>query len=271
MLLRRLNDKGGDWDRRNRLKVYEGVAALAARDFAGAAALLLDSVATFTAHEVASYDGFVFLAVLAALKTLDRVALKRRVVDSPDVLASLDAVPHLGALLASLYECRYRDFFAALTDIYPAIVRCRYTSAHAPYFLREMRIAAYTQFLTSYKRCVRSLAEGDGRAPPTPRTRHGAPAAATSPALPPPPSYTLTRRSVTIAGMSRTFGVTPAFLDAELSRFIASGRIAAKIDAVAGIIETSRPDAKNVQFQQVIKIGDAILNKVQKLSRAAAL
>jgi hypothetical protein len=44
-----------------------------------------------------------------------------------------------------------------------------------------------------------------------------------------------------------------------------------RIDAVAGIIETSRPDAKNAQYLQVIKLGDAVLNKVQKLSRSAAL
>jgi 26S proteasome regulatory subunit N7 len=71
--------------------------------------------------------------------------------------------------------------------------------------------------------------------------------------------------------MSRVFGVTPAFLDGELSRFIASGRIAAKIDAVAGIIETVRPDPKNAQYAQVLKLGDALLAKTQKLARAAAL
>lgn len=224
----RLNDKGGDWDRRNRLKVYEGLACVAARDFASAADLLLDSLATFTAHEVTSYEQLVFLAVLSGLKTLERTALKRRVVDSPDVLSSIGDAPHLGALLNALYDCRYAAFFAALVDVYPAVARNRYAAPHAPYLLRELRIAAYAQFLQSYK-------------------------------------------SVTVAGMARAFGVTPPFLDAELARFIAAGRIAAKIDAVAGIIETSRPDAKNAQYLQVIKLGDAVLNKVQKLSRSAAL
>lgn len=77
--------------------------------------------------------------------------------------------------------------------------------------------------------------------------------------------------SVTMAGMARTFGVGVDFLDAELSRFISSGRINAKIDAVAGIIETTRPDAKNAQYHAVIKNGDVLLNKVQKLSRVVAL
>ena len=35
----------------------------------------------------------------------------------------------------------------------------------------------------------------------------------------------------------------------ELSRFIASGRLSAKIDKVGGVVETSRPDTKNAQYQ----------------------
>jgi len=71
--------------------------------------------------------------------------------------------------------------------------------------------------------------------------------------------------------MARTFGVSAPFLDSELSRFIAAGRINAKIDAVAGIIETTRPDAKIAQYHAVIKHGDALLNKIQKLSRVVAV
>ena len=35
----------------------------------------------------------------------------------------------------------------------------------------------------------------------------------------------------------------------ELSRFIAAGRLHAKIDKVGGIVETNRPDSKNYQYQ----------------------
>lgn len=38
---------GGDWERKNRLRVYEAVFLLATRDLARAASLLLDSIATF--------------------------------------------------------------------------------------------------------------------------------------------------------------------------------------------------------------------------------
>ena len=42
--------EGGDWEHKNRLKVYEAIFLLATRDFAGAARQLLDSVATFTSY-----------------------------------------------------------------------------------------------------------------------------------------------------------------------------------------------------------------------------
>lgn len=53
----------------------------------------------------------------------------------------------------------------------------------------------------------------------------------------------------------------------ELSTFIATGRLHCKIDRVGGIVETNRPDLKNAQFNSVIKQGDLLLTRVQKLSR----
>lgn len=129
--------------------------------------------------------------MLAALKAVDRPALKKKVIDSPDVLSAIGDVPHLAGVLNAFYEGRYRDLFAGLTALYPSVARDRYLARHAPHWLREMRLRAYVQFLESYK-------------------------------------------SVTLVGMAAAFGVTPPFLDAELSRFIAGGRLNAKLDAVAG-------------------------------------
>ena len=81
--------------------------------------------------------------------------------------------------------------------------------------------------------------------------------------------------------MAQAFGVSTTFIDKELASFITAGRIHAKIDKgkipmghrhlrkylVNGIIETNRPDEKNRQYQSVIKKGDLLLNRVQKLSR----
>ena len=41
------------------------------------------------------------------------------------------------------------------------------------------------------------------------------------------------------------------YFSRELSRFIAAGRLHAKIDKVGGIVETNRPDSKNYQYQVI--------------------
>jgi len=78
-------------------------------------------------------------------------------------------------------------------------------------------------------------------------------------------------RSVQIESMANAFGVTMEFLDKELSRFIASGRLHCKIDKVGGVVETNRTDSKNSQYQATIKSGDHLLNRIQKLSRVINL
>ncbi|GFP98179.1 26S proteasome non-ATPase regulatory subunit 6 homolog [Phtheirospermum japonicum] len=78
-------------------------------------------------------------------------------------------------------------------------------------------------------------------------------------------------KSVTIEAMARAFGVTVDFIDLELCRFIAAGKLHCKIDKVAGVLETNRPDGKNALYQSAIKEGDFLLNRIQKLSRVIDL
>ena len=75
-------------------------------------------------------------------------------------------------------------------------------------------------------------------------------------------------KSVTIQNMASAFGVSSDFLDVELSDFIYSGKLNCKIDKVSGVIESNRPNHKVELFNQTIKQGDALLNRVQKLARA---
>jgi 26S proteasome regulatory subunit N7 len=67
----------------------------------------------------------------------------------------------------------------------------RLLAPHYRYYVREMRIKAYTQLLESYS-------------------------------------------SLTLKYMADSFGVTEPFVDQELHRFIAAGRLHCKIDKVAG-------------------------------------
>lgn len=95
----KLVDEGGDWDRRNRLKVYKGIQLVGVRDFKvctvevntcyeayaiqAAGELLLDAISTFTATELLSYNDFVALTVIAGTISLGRVELKKKVCHSP--------------------------------------------------------------------------------------------------------------------------------------------------------------------------------------------
>jgi 26S proteasome regulatory subunit N7 len=74
-----LIDEGGDWDRRNRLKVYEGCYRILSRDFKKASKLFQESVATFTATELMSYNKMIFYCVVTCVLNLPRVELKKKV------------------------------------------------------------------------------------------------------------------------------------------------------------------------------------------------
>lgn len=61
--------------------------------------------------ELFSYETCIFYTVLTAIPTLDRVSLKAKVVDAPEILTVIDTIPNLNTFLNALYECRYADFF----------------------------------------------------------------------------------------------------------------------------------------------------------------
>lgn len=84
-----LVESGGDWDRRNRLKAYEGLYLLTVRSYNLAAPLLLDSLSTFTSYELCTYSNLVIYAVLAGSVSLKRVDFKSKVVDAPEIKAIL--------------------------------------------------------------------------------------------------------------------------------------------------------------------------------------
>ncbi|KAL0650747.1 hypothetical protein Bca4012_093438 [Brassica carinata] len=112
-----LFEEGGDWERKNRLKVYEGLYCMSTRNFKKAASLFLDSISTFTTYEIFPYETFIFYTVLTSIITLDRVSLKQKVVDAPEILTVLGKIPFLSEFLNSLYECQYKAFFSAFAGM----------------------------------------------------------------------------------------------------------------------------------------------------------
>ncbi|TPX35310.1 hypothetical protein SmJEL517_g02317 [Synchytrium microbalum] len=146
-----LIEEGGDWDRRNRLKVYEGIHRMSVRDFKGAVNLLLDSLATFTSTELMEYKDFVKYTVLTATITLPRPELKKKVINAPEVLEVIHEIPHLQDYVNSLYKGEYDVFFKCLAAIEQDLKMDRWTFDHYQYYVREMQIIAYSQLLESYR------------------------------------------------------------------------------------------------------------------------
>ncbi|KAF9039657.1 proteasome 26S subunit [Hymenopellis radicata] len=147
-----LIEEGGDWDRRNRLKVYNGLHLLSIRQFSRASVLLLDAISTFTATELLSYNDFIALTVIASALSLSRVDLKKKLISAPEVISVLPELPILGDLVKSLYECHYDKFFVALATLEQThLIPSRFLNPHARFYVREMRILAYKQLLQSYK------------------------------------------------------------------------------------------------------------------------
>jgi len=223
-----LIEQGGDWDRRNRLKVYTGLYAMSVRDFKGAADNFLDTVSTFTSYELMDYHTFIKYTIISSMLALDRKDLTKKVVEGADINEQLHDLPLFKSYIFSLHNAQYAEFFVALAEVEDIFKLDRLLAAHTFYYVREMRIRSYAQLLESYS-------------------------------------------SLTLHYMATSFGVSDKFIDRELSRFIAAGALNAKIDKVGGIIQTNRPDQKNWQYQAVIKQGDLLLNRIQKLSRVITI
>ncbi|KAI5922878.1 26S proteasome subunit RPN7-domain-containing protein [Camillea tinctor] len=289
-----LVDSGGDWDRRNRLKAYEGLHLLTVRSYNLAAPLLLDSLSTFTSYELCTYSSLVVYSVLAGSVSLKRVDFKSKVVDAPEIKAILGAdgddklLALSGAIsagpgakdaemqdtketsttpgaptktttavnLATLGtgidqpETEMAIDFSSLAQLVNSLY-----NGHYKLFFQALALVE-EQFLTQ----DRYLHEHKGWFIREMRLR----------------AYQQLLQSYRVVGlesMANDFGVTVDFLDRDLAKFIAGGRIPCTIDRVTGkgVIETNRPDDKNKQYQDVVKQGDQLITKLQKYGQAVRL
>jgi 26S proteasome regulatory subunit N7 len=219
-----LAEESGDWDRRNRLKVYNALHKLLTRDVKGSAGLLIDGIATFSCSELCSYSDFILYIMISNVLHLPRTQIKEKIIDGPEVLSVKDDITIVFKLVSALYDCDYKAYLHGMVEVETVLLADRFLEPHCGYIMRELHVLGYKQFLDSYK-------------------------------------------SVTLDSMAMSFGVSIAFLDMQLSRFIAAGRLTAKIDKYGGVVETNRPDLKNAQYRDMIQHGDLLLNRIQKLAR----
>lgn len=167
--LKGLLETGGDWERRNRHKVYEAILHLQAREFEQGAARFLETLSSFNADELFSYAQQVHYATLTGALQLERPQLREKLLESPEVrffsLGSLSLFsqrdlqlrtvagerPQLLRYVETLYDGEYSQFMTTLMELVDGMANDERLSRHAAWYGREMRIKAYAQFLQAYR------------------------------------------------------------------------------------------------------------------------
>ena len=142
---------GGDWEKKNRLKVYEGLYLILTRNFKDAGKNFLEALMTFTSYELFDFKTFVFYTAVINIISVDRKTLKEKIIENSDVLSCINDIPHLEKFLNTFYDGEYAQFFKELYFIIQVLKKDFYLSKHYNYFINEMRIKVYSQFLQSYK------------------------------------------------------------------------------------------------------------------------
>lgn len=70
---------GGDWDRRNRLRIYQSLFFIRQRKFKEAAELLVSSISTFNYMELMDFQSFISYTIITGLLSLSRSEIKQKV------------------------------------------------------------------------------------------------------------------------------------------------------------------------------------------------
>ena len=138
---------GGDWERKNRLKVYEGLSLCARRNFIQASALFTSTLSTYTATELMSYEDFVYRTVVLAVLSLSRAEFGTKIDRAMEVRAQGEDVQKL----LTLYHLDYKGFFDALAEVEQRLSCDIWFSKHLSYLIKELRVRAYKQFLEPYQ------------------------------------------------------------------------------------------------------------------------
>ncbi|KAK3699034.1 proteasome regulatory particle subunit [Vermiconidia calcicola] len=289
-----LVESGGDWDRRNRLKAYQGLHLLTIRAHNLAAPLLLDSLSTFTSTELCPYSSLVVYATLAGAVSLPRRDFKSKVVDAPEIRAIFGSdaeTDRLSALAGSASAGPGEgDEHAADTEMSEATTTPKPTAVNLTTLARgsadaeaqalaepvmdfrplasmiqSLYSGTYTTFFTSlaaveqhFLTTDRFLYEHRTWYVREMRLRAYAQLLA---------SY----KVVSLESMARSFGVSVEWLDRDLAPFIASERLACRIDRVKGVVETRRSGEKSKQYGDVVRQGDQLITKLQKYGQVVRL
>lgn len=140
-------ENSSDWDRKNRFRVYLGLIHLIKAEFEEAAKYFKDSLASFDAAELISFDLAVFYLVFSSLIAFDRNELKKNVIDNPEVRKCREFL----FFAESLFNCEYHVLFRKLLEFISYCEDDVFLNQFKEHFCKEMKIKGYNQLLSCYQ------------------------------------------------------------------------------------------------------------------------
>uniref|UniRef100_A0AC35UB81 26S proteasome non-ATPase regulatory subunit 6 n=1 Tax=Rhabditophanes sp. KR3021 TaxID=114890 RepID=A0AC35UB81_9BILA len=229
---KKLIEEGGDWERKNRLRSYEAIYELGNREYEKAADLFVAAVPTFSAYELMSYEDLVFYTILSTMASMPRRRLYDKVINCNDVQEQINYVstPKNGHTICA------GKFLVSLYecnyDSYLKIL-CELEDVH---IVMDPYMKEHTHH---YSRLMRQRAYEQFLHP---------------------------YASIKVSMMAASFGIPKLILDAELHEMAAAGLLNCRIDSVEGNVIMHIANKKTTLFKQLVKEGDVVINRMQKLS-----
>ena len=144
-------EKGGDWDRRNRLKAYQAMSYLCSRDLKSASSFLVDGIATFSCVELCEYSEFIMYAIVTNLLYLKRTELKKKIIDGSEILQVAKEIPvvvswlswHQYLMIHHMFLRTNSPFVISIIDT--TLIRCNLPTLSTSVITKP----TYTHLLTS--------------------------------------------------------------------------------------------------------------------------
>lgn len=142
-------DRGCDWDRRNKFKIYQAIYYLQKGDFKKTADFFSDSLPSFEKNEVVSYKNAVEYLIFSGMLSYERNDINKKLYTCPEVLEVGN--PESLKLISNFYECDYFNFLPSLYIYIKKLEEDLYIKKFLNLFCKEMKIKIYNQLLKSYQ------------------------------------------------------------------------------------------------------------------------
>lgn len=114
---KKLDEEGGDWEKKNKLLVYDGIWHVIKRDFHKAADIFLSCVNTFNAPEIIDFKQLVFYGVVLGMVTLHRKDIRKKILDNSEIVSILREDPLLEGFINAFYGREYGRYFSCLSRV----------------------------------------------------------------------------------------------------------------------------------------------------------